>query len=138
MSSKIGIKCDALNWFRSYLSDCTQAVYINGAISDCHDVVCGVLQGSVLVSLLYLIYTSPIGDILRSHRMKVHLYADDTQYNNYQHYYHLRNIARARRYLSFHTTDILVHAFVTMKLGNENTLLYGLPKDQIRNVSTCS
>ena len=55
-----------------------------------------------------------------------------------QHYYHLRNIARARRYLSFHTTDILVHAFVTMKLGNENTLLYGLPKDQIRNVSTCS
>ena len=79
MSSKIGIKGDTLNWFRSYLSDSTQAVYINGAISGSHDVVCGVPQGLVLGPLLYLIYTSPIGDIFRSHRMTFHLFADDTQ-----------------------------------------------------------
>ena len=46
-------------------------------------------------------------------------------------FYHLRNIARVRRYLSFHTTEQLVHAFVTVKLDNNNALLYGLPKEQI-------
>ncbi|CAB3997172.1 Hypothetical predicted protein, partial [Paramuricea clavata] len=79
MYSKFGIKGDALNWFRSYLSDRSQTVYVNGATSDSFDVFCGVPQGSVLGPILYLIYTSPIGDILRSHGMKFHLYADDTQ-----------------------------------------------------------
>ena len=79
MHSKFGIKGDALNWFRSYLSDRSQTVYVNGATSDSYDVFCGVPQGSVLGPILYLIYTSPIGDILRSHGMKFHLYADDTQ-----------------------------------------------------------
>ena len=55
MSSKIGIKGDALNWFRAYLSDCIQAVHNYGAISDSHDVVRGVLQGTVLGPILYLI-----------------------------------------------------------------------------------
>ena len=79
MSSKFGIKGDALNWFRSYLSERSQVVYINGTTSDSYDVGCGVPQGSVLGPFLYLIYTSPIGDILRSHKMNFHLYADDTQ-----------------------------------------------------------
>ena len=77
MASKIGLKGDALKWFRSYLSDRIQAVYINGAISESYDVVCGVPQESVREPLLFLIYTSPIGDILRSHGMKFHLHADD-------------------------------------------------------------
>ena len=79
MSSKFGIKGDALNWFRSCLSERSQVVYINGTTSDSYDVGCGVPQGSVLGPFLYLIYTSPIGDILRSHKMNFHLYADDTQ-----------------------------------------------------------
>ena len=78
MSSKFGMKGDALSWFRSYLSERSQVVYINGTISDSYDVGCDITQGSVLGSFLYLIYTSPIGDILRSHKMNFHLYADDT------------------------------------------------------------
>ena len=31
--------------------------------------------------------------------------------------------------MSFHTTEQLVHAFVTVKLNNNNALLYGLPKE---------
>ena len=41
--------------------------------------------------------------------------------------YHLRNIAKIRKYLSEHTSQILVNAFIGSKLDNCNSLLYGLP-----------
>ena len=44
-------------------------------------------------------------------------------------HYHLSgNIAKIRRYLSEETSEILVHAFISSKLDNCNSLLYGLPK----------
>ena len=43
-------------------------------------------------------------------------------------FFHIRNISRIRKYLSVGNTKILVHAFVTCRLDNENALLYGLPK----------
>ena len=43
-------------------------------------------------------------------------------------HYHLRNIAKIRKYLSENTSEILVHAFISSKLDNCNSLLYGLPK----------
>ena len=42
--------------------------------------------------------------------------------------YHLRNIAKIRKYLSEDTSQVLVHAFISSKLDNCNSLLYGLPK----------
>ena len=43
-------------------------------------------------------------------------------------FYHLRNIARIRKFLSLSTTKTLIHAFVTSKMDHCNSLLYGLPK----------
>ena len=43
-------------------------------------------------------------------------------------FFHIRNICRIRKYLSVENTKILVHTFVTCRLGNGNALLYGLPK----------
>ena len=79
MDSKFGIKDRALAWFKSYLSDHTQFVNINGAKFDVHNTSCGVPQGSVLGPILYLLYMSPVGDILRKHNMSFHFYADDSQ-----------------------------------------------------------
>ena len=46
-------------------------------------------------------------------------------------FFHIRNISRIRKFLSVSSTKALVHAFVTCRLDNCNSLLYGLPKHLI-------
>jgi len=56
-------------------------------------------------------------------------------------FYHLRNISRIRDCLYLADTEKLVHAFVTSKLDNANSLLYGLPKfliDRLQNVQNAA
>ena len=49
-------------------------------------------------------------------------------------FYHLRNISRIRKYLSFHTAETLVHAFVSSRLDFCNSLLFGLPKQTLKKL----
>ena len=79
MSKRYGIRGQVLNWFRSYLQGRKQFVMIDGVKLVVKDVCCGVPQGSILGPILYLLYTSPIGDIIKRHGLEYHLYADDTQ-----------------------------------------------------------
>ena len=216
LHDRFGVKGTAAAWFESYLTSRMQFVRVNDCRSKQRSLECGVPQGSVLGPLFYLLYTSPITDIIKFHKLQYHLYADNTQlYISFRTdcsydlslakrrveccvnvidcwmvnnglklnqdktelvlisskfccrpslefiqvvdekiqpkpsarnlgviidqcldvnkicvacQYHLRNIAKIRKYLSEHTSQILVHAFIGSKLDNCNSLLYGLPK----------
>ena len=76
---RFGINGKALRRFKSYLDNSKQVVNVKGATSCSKDLRCGVPQGSVLGPILYVLYTSPLGDIVRSHGLSCHFKADDTQ-----------------------------------------------------------
>ena len=81
LEKRFGITDVVLNWFKSYL--CSRihnlSVSINQSHSTKRDLLVGVPQGSVLGPLLYMLYTAPISDVIASHQLNYHLYADDTQ-----------------------------------------------------------
>ena len=68
-----------LAWFRSYLTQRSQLVSIEAALSEALFLLFGVPQGSVLGPLLFVLYTHPLGLIARRYGIGIHMYADDTQ-----------------------------------------------------------
>ena len=80
LETSFGIISTALAWIRSFLTKRTQQVVFNGHSSSKVTVASGVPQGSVLGSLLFLLYyTADIPLTASDHRIKAHFYADDEQ-----------------------------------------------------------
>ena len=67
------------HWLRSYLDDRTQYVIIGQYQSTAIQLKVGVLQWSVLGPILFAVYASPVADVIASHGVQYHQYADDTQ-----------------------------------------------------------
>ena len=75
----IGISGVPLQWFKSYLSNRSQRIAVQGMLSRLFDLDCGVPQGSCLGPLLYVIYASKLFNIIEWHLPDAHCYADDSQ-----------------------------------------------------------
>ncbi len=65
MEECCGIKGTALKFIKSYLSDRKQKGVIGENESSEKDVKYGLPQGSVLGPILFQIYMSPLGDLIR-------------------------------------------------------------------------
>ena len=71
----MGFGVTSLKWFESYLSNRKQYVFHNGESSKLQNITCGVPQGSVLETLLFLIYINELSNI---NNLLLFLFADDT------------------------------------------------------------
>ena len=56
LETTFGVSGVALSWFESYLNDRTQSVMVDGLMSTPIQLVLGVLQGSVLGPVLFILY----------------------------------------------------------------------------------
>jgi len=79
LQTKFGVEGMPLTWLQSYLDDRTQYVKIGQHQSTAIQLEVGVPQGSVLGPILFAIYASPVADVIASHGVQYHQYADDTQ-----------------------------------------------------------
>ena len=79
LESLFGISGTVKAWFRSYLDNRHTRVSIRRAQSVEHVLKFSVPQGSVIGPQCFLMYTHPVGDIIRGHNNNFHVYADDTQ-----------------------------------------------------------
>jgi len=74
-----GLSGAVIDWFASYLSGRTQHVRSSATSSTPSVVLYGVPQGSVLGPILFLLYTADLLQLIKSHQLTPHAYADDTQ-----------------------------------------------------------
>ena len=72
-----GIIGEVYTWLEAFLKDKKQKVLVNGATSSWHDVISGVPQGSVIASLLFVIYLNDLPDNIKSH---IFMFADDCKF----------------------------------------------------------
>ena len=71
-----GIKEISLLWFKSYVESCKQFMRYNISSTSYKSIICGVLQGSILGLLLFLIYINDLREA--SNILDSIMFADDT------------------------------------------------------------
>ena len=69
LDKDIGMRGVTLNWFRSYLSNRSQQVCIDGSLSNQRSVV---PQGSCLGPLFFVMYTSTLFKVIERHLAEAH------------------------------------------------------------------
>ena len=79
LHTDFGFTDAVLQWFSTYLTDCTHYVSLSNHCSAVAPVHSGVHQGSVLGPMLFTMYNKPLSAIINSHSIMHHSFADDIQ-----------------------------------------------------------
>jgi len=79
LERQFGLHGIVLEWFQRYLSGRTFRVVFSSCMSSIIYIVCSVPQGSVLVPLLFIVYTVDLAATAEKHDVSLHAFADDTQ-----------------------------------------------------------
>ena len=74
-----GITGTVKTWIASYLTDQSLKIKIGSSESSSVILECGVPQDLVLGPILFILYTTPLGQSCRKHGIHYHLYTDDSQ-----------------------------------------------------------
>ena len=77
--TQFGIDGSVLSWFNSYLDNRNVRVSVNNNLSNEHILTYSLPQGSIIGPQGFIMYTSPIGEIIRRYNISFHCYADDIQ-----------------------------------------------------------
>ena len=72
LQNRLGIKGTALDWIKSYLGNRSSSIQINSKTSPPTVTSYGVPQGSVLGPIITTIYTTPLADIIKHHKLSYH------------------------------------------------------------------
>jgi len=78
-SSWFGNSSTVLSWIKSYLLNRSFYANTENSKSSIFQLLYGVLQGSVLGPLLFILYTTPLSTVISNSSANHQLYADDTQ-----------------------------------------------------------
>jgi len=79
LQTTYGITGTALVWISSYLHERKISVRYRGTSSTPSSLLCGVPQGSVIGSILFLLYTAEFPGLIEDVQLNRHIYSDDTQ-----------------------------------------------------------
>ena len=103
-----------ISWFTWYLTGHTQCVRSSASSSKPSEVLYGVPQCSVLGPILFLLHAADVLQLVKSHQLSSHAYADDTQIYGF---YRPSDIDALQERMSVCTDDVI--SFVD---GHKSTL----------------
>ena len=75
----LGISGNILSWIKSFLANRSHQTRVGTSLSDILQLITGVIQGSALGPLLFLIFINHLVLFLEKYRATLKLFADDTK-----------------------------------------------------------